>query len=218
MKTATKIISLSGIFVISGLIGFFNLFFASKVATFLKNLKSIAKAEGSNFFYSKMYIICYILTSVLILICLLSLLFNNYSHTPTKKILQTMFLYVNIGILVIIVVCLLIVILKNYDLLNSLTSAATPVEESGIEYSYYVNLFLLLTFNGVSNIVLSALSLKYCNEESVNEVNKNEVEQNDGKSLLRKEIEQMKEQLEIENLKSEYYALYSQMQKNKDKK
>lgn len=215
MKTATKIISLSSTFLISGLIGFFNFFFTSKVASFLENLKEIAKKSGTAFSYSYIYFLCYLITTILMFVCVLSLLFNNYSHTPTKKILQTMFLYVNICMLIISVICFLIVILKNYNLLETVSS---PSIKSGIEYSYYINIFLLLIFHCLSNTILSILSLYYCKEDVSQLSTSNNKEQNDEKTEIKNEILKMKDQLELENLKNEYKILYQKLhQNNKDK-
>lgn len=221
MKTATKISTLITAFLVTGLIGLFNFFYASKVSKFLDFLAKIAKEENAVFNYSKIYIAVYILSSILLFIAVISFLFNNFYDFKFKKTLQTILLYINLVLMITSIILLLVVYLKNYELLDFYSINYIIDEESSFEFLFYVDLFLLLTFQCVGNITLSGIGLKYIKDEEINNIEtKDDIEVLSPKTQLEKEIQELKDSIEIEKLKNEYKTLYKQLQdnKNEDKK
>ena len=210
MKQTTKTISLVSTFAISGLIAFFNFCFANKVGNFLQFLHNLSLSERGEYYeYSKMHIAIYILTSFLILVAVLSLLFNNFYNIKAKKLLQTSFLYINILLTVTSIILLLIVYLKNYEILDILQTQTFENDTANAEFLFFTDNFILLTFQSLSNIALSILSLK--NTEPIDSEQNNPIEEETEKSLIKQEIAQMKEQLELKELKDEYMKLYLQV-------
>lgn len=212
MKQTTKIISLVSTFVISGLIAFFNFCFANKVGNFLQFLHNLSLSERGEYYeYSKMHIAIYILTSFLILVAVLSLLFNNFYNIKAKKLLQTSFLYINILLTVTSIILLLIVYLKNYEILDILQTQTFGNDTANAEFLLFSDNFILLTFQSLSNIALSILSLQ--NTEPIDSEPNNPIEKEEEteKSLIKQEIAQMKEKLELKELKDEYMKLYLQV-------
>ena len=88
-----------------------------------------------------------------------------------------------------------------------------------MEFMLFVENFKLLLLQCIANIVLSGLSLKYINTEKKTDdtdptPNDNE---NENKPLIVQEIEKLKQELELKELKEEYLSLYKKLHKD-DKK
>ena len=214
MKTTIKITNLTIVFIISGLLGFFNFFFTSKIDNFLTTLKDVEEFPS----FSKIYIAIYVLAGILLLVSILSYLFNNFTDEKIKKNIQITLHIINCLIALAVIILYVIVKYNYYNIFDIKLLDYHP-EEIKIEYLFYGDIFLILFLQAIGNIVLSALGLRYLNIENKNkEENTQEttsVASNNPVSAqaqaMMKEIEEMKATLELKKLKDEYLKLYEEV-------
>ena len=213
MKKATKIISFITISIISFLLSIFNIFITSDIVSLVRRLYKIAMNEGEIFHFSSFFVLSYILIFILIVICILTIVTVIILKPKRNKITQSILLYINISVLIASIIFLLITYLKTNDL-YTYAILPYPIEEPIIiDYFFYQNIFLILILNAIANITLSVLSLKHLYKKIIDTEKDNQ--SNDENILIKNEIEKLKKQLELENLKNEYKDLYNQLQQKK---
>lgn len=240
MKTINKMSSLISVFIIGGLIGTFIFLYTSKVADFLNFMHDNLKEEAYFFEYSKMYVAIYIFASLFIFLSIVSFLANIDNAQNNKKLLQLVIFYINLISILTVIILLLVVYLKNYHILSIISSNEemndNVFELLDIEFTFYGKLFIFLLLQGVSNIILSILSLKNLNDNQIenekaegsssNQIENKQTEEiqthqkeniSSEKALILKEIEEMKATLELQELKNEYMDLYKKLNKEKEK-
>jgi len=195
MKIAIRIINLTTIFLVSALLGFFNYFYTGKITHFLIEME---KANEIVKFF-KIYIVVYILTSILLFVCILSYISNLFDDKVNKIIQSIIHIINSISLILSIIFFAIIEININNYLFDNINV--------GNEYLMFFSIFLIQTFQSIFNLVLSSLGLKYSknNDEKENTII------NKQHQSIKNEIEEMKQQLELKQLKDEYLKLYLQV-------
>ncbi len=206
------------------------------VVTFVLSIRYINAIDntGASVVMSKYCIVALVcvIINFIIMCANWGVLFDN---RDTKQVNVWQNIVFGISLVTLIVVIATYVITNTtsntalYDLINSTNANINNTEEifemvSVMEVLLQNNIIIFAIINAVSTVLLGALFYKKdCKEkviavdkklDDVQKVDVPELSQND---MMKKEIEELKKQLEMEDLKEEYAKLYKELQKKKDK-
>lgn len=170
-------------------------------------------------------ILLIIFSSLLMLSSILGYLFNVDKYKNINKIVQTVLLYINIVLVVLCVFLCVMCILSMYSSLTQLLSIAdfdfsyinselAMVKESVVMINNRVfrDPLIILAVSSVCNLVVPIISLfiKIDNKKEKSFEN-SDLSNNDMNEDLKKEINKLKQQLELEDLKNQYSDLYKKL-------
>lgn len=178
---------------------------------------TLQRELGRDAVYTDWKILIIILLCIILFTAVLSLLFNLSKTSIPNKMLQTIMLLVGI---VITMVCILFWVIVKYEIyhyayLVSIGEELKEIEANNLAVNgCYQDSFLVLVFATLSNLIAPICSLAIMNREQTDEnKEKNEIEEDNENKLIRTEINKLKQQLELEDLKKEYASLYKQLHK-----
>lgn len=173
-------------------------------------------------YYTDWKVLIIILLCVILFMAVMSFLFNLPQTANSNKTAQTILLVINI---VITIACILFWVIIQYKIYNYSYLLAIEEEElSEIEMSNFIvngsyqESFLLLVFSSLSNLIAPICSLAFIKGEKKEEDKNEEESEDDDAKDIRTEINKLKKQLELEDLKKEYASLYKKLQNNKEEK
>ncbi len=212
MELVKKNCALVSNFVITCILCVFNTLTIVTIDSVLKNTFS------RDTYYTDWKVLIIIFLCIILFSSVISLLFNLPQTERVNKTVQLILLCVNI---VITIVCILFWVIVIYKINNHEYLLVIGEDLKTIDYTNYVvnkayqDSFLVLVFASLSNLVAPICSLVLMKREQGTEVRDEEQEaEDDDTKFMRTEINKLKQQLELENMKKEYASLCKQLNKD----
>lgn len=205
-------------FAITCILCIYSMLCAIRVNNILDNL-----TEGSEHINWSVAII--ILCSVIIFVSLLSFLFNLPQTQDINKIMQ----YIVLGVSIVLVITSVLFYVNILSSTYRATLEISFVSDGDVDAeklmalinnAYFNETFLIMLFASISSLVTPIMSLVFmkgkekgdCDTES-----KQSQLPQDENTYVKNEIEKLKKQLELEELKKEYETLYKQLGNKENK-
>lgn len=166
-----------------------------------------------------------ILCSVIIFVSLLSFLSNLPQTQDINKIMQ----YIVLGLAIVLVITS---VLFYVNILSSTYRATVELsviaeEDEAVEQlmklinnAYFNETFLIMLFASISSLVTPIISLAFMKGEEKGDCDAESKQSQlpqDENTCVKNEIEKLKKQLELEELKKEYETLYKQLANKENK-
>lgn len=206
-----KTVCLVSNFAITCLLCIFGILISVSAEDFLN--KTLDAGEFTNW-----SIVLVMFFAFIIFLSIISLLCNFQSVTENKNS-QFFFLMIDIVVIVVSTILFMVIINKVYSngvkLLDS-DNTAKEIEKLTMDLTSattFKDCFLILLIASISNMILPICILtgRVNNENN----DKKELDENDPNFEIKKEIESLKKQLELEDLKEEYVKLQKQLKSRK---
>lgn len=219
MSNIRKNIYLTACFFITIIIAIFNLFSASYTGRVAQEL--IEVASGSRNQHTSWDTAIFIITIFIVFVAALTMIFNYYhSKQNINKKLQVFLLVINIVLTIITIFLLLLVCLRysKYEYKLAVNENIEIIERNNyICDGKFIQIFLILLVECVSNIVLSIVSCLVCNSQNSESIEDSTNEKEEDESqILKSNIEKVKKQIELEDLRAEYSSLLKQVKAKKN--
>ena len=214
MSIIKKNIYLISCFVVTAIVAIFNLLSSSYTSSTINEL--MEDVHGSEAYYTNWNVAVIVLMSVLILTATVCMLFNTYQvNSKPNKITQLILFITNIvvTVLTIFFICFVVFRRCKYDYMLSIEQEVKTMDANNyVCDTMYTKCFAINMIACISNLVMSALSCASYNSDTA--LDKEELDE-DENSIVKGEIQKLKKQLELEDLKTEYAKLYKKLNNEK---
>lgn len=140
--------------------------------------------------------------------------FLPHENDVLSKYAQLILFVLSLIMFTICLIFYLVTLFRTYESLNNLEELSKLETTNQIYSMLYINPLLLLTLNCIPLIILSVIAIKSFEEKETIK-NTNENNNLDENILLKNEINKIKKELEINELKEEYKTLYMKLQNSK---
>lgn len=216
MNNLKRIFSLVSCFVVSSVCGIFALLTTSNYSAIVDNIREIV---GKHANISSWNVCVIVLVTIMFFLATCTLLFDISISKDDKvdKIVHLIAFVLNVLMVIAVVVIFAVLMYKKADWLYEVVTVSMSenleLDEietiNGFLNMLYVDCFVLLLISCVANICCSVISYgkynKEYNEESdCDDVDNCESTEND---IVKSEIEKLKKELELQDLKKEYESL-----------
>lgn len=216
MKRTIKIILQGICFVASYLGGIFTLLSSTRTKAYINELIEKDFVARYNFHVVNWNIAVVILAGVLLCIAASGFLYGV--ATQKDKLVNIIMLFCSITVTLVVLAIFSYIVFSDAEYVYKAAVGANMSDEqyfNMLANSGYKDTILLLFVSSIPNIISFVVGLVCGDSLSINTISNGNEKVNDENSVIKNEIEKLKKQLELEELKEEYKSLYLKANKSK---